>query len=465
MENILFVLLGLLIGGLIGWIVSQRRALAVERVMQNELELGRRQMSESQREVAVWEEKAKSLGVQLEDLRRELAVKVRENIELMTESTSLREQQIALKEKLDEHKKDIENIQTTFKDQFKVLADQILEEKSTKFAKQNEVNLRLILDPLGERLNEFKKKVEDTYTTEMKERVTLQEQIRQLTELNIGMQEDAKNLTRALKGDSKVQGNWGEVILQRILEKSGLTKDREYRVQVSGQNEEGRRIQPDVIIDLPEGKQLIVDSKVSLVAFEKFSSAETSEERDKAIREHLISVRSHVRGLSEKNYQNMYEINSPDFVLMFIPIEPAFALTLQADQELYNEAIEKNIVLVSPSTLLATLLTIASIWKQENRTRNAVEIASAGGALYDKFVGFTDDLLQLGNRITQAQAEYEKAMSKLKSGKGNLVKRADDLRLLGVKTTKQLNRDLIEDSDEESILVQKLSDEYPIDGE
>jgi DNA recombination protein RmuC len=459
MENIQFVLLGLLIGGLIGWIVAQRRALAGQKVLQSELELVRRQMSESQLEVAVWEEKSKSLGIQLEDLRREMTVKVTENMDLMTEKTSLREQHIALKEKLEEHKKDIENIQTTFKDQFKVLADQILEEKSTKFAKQNELNLRLILDPLGERLNEFKKKVEDTYTTEMKERVTLQEQIRQLTELNIGMQEDAKNLTRALKGDSKVQGNWGEVILQRILEKSGLTKDREYRIQVSGQNEEGRRIQPDVIIDLPEGKQLIVDSKVSLVAFEKFSSAETNEERDKAIREHLISVRSHVRGLSEKNYQNMYEINSPDFVLMFIPIEPAFALTLQADQELYNEAIEKNIVLVSPSTLLATLLTIASIWKQENRTRNAVEIASAGGTLYDKFVGFTDDLLQLGNRITQAQAEYEKAMNKLKSGKGNLVKRADDLRLLGVKTTKQLNRDLIDDSDDEPKLVQNLSDE------
>jgi DNA recombination protein RmuC len=215
---------------------------------------------------------------------------------------------------------------------------------------------------------------------------------------------------------------------------------------VSGQNEEGKRIQPDVIIDLPEGKQLIVDSKVSLTAFERYSSAESDEDRDRALREHLVSVRAHIKGLSEKNYQNMYEINSPDFVLMFIPIEPAFALTLQADQQLYSDAMEKNIVLVSPSTLLATLLTIASIWKQEHRTRNAMDIAAAGGALYDKFVGFTEDLLQLGNRITQTQDEFDKAMNKLSTGKGNLVNRAETLRQLGAKVSKQLNKELVDDS-------------------
>lgn len=447
MENILFVVVGVLVGGLIGWIVAQGRASRREGVMQQEVEAGRAQVSGLQREIAVWEEKSRSLALQVDELRKEISVKTSENLDLVTEATSLREQQVALKEKLDEHKKDIENIQSTFKDQFRVLADQILEEKSTKFTKQNEANIKQILDPLGERLNEFKKKVEETYSTEMKERVTLQEQIRHLTELNKTMQDETKNLTKALKGDSKVQGNWGEIILERILEKSGLQKDREYRVQVSGQNEEGRRIQPDVIIDLPEGKQLIVDSKVSLTAFERYSSADSDDDRDKALREHLVSVRAHIKGLSEKNYQNMYEINSPDFVLMFIPIEPAFALTLQADQQLYSDAMEKNIVLVSPSTLLATLLTIASIWKQEYRTRNAMDIAAAGGALYDKFVGFTEDLLQLGNRITQTQAEYEKAMSKLKTGTGNLVKRADDIRKLGAKVSKQLNKELVEESE------------------
>ncbi len=447
MENILFVVIGILVGGLLGWIVAQSRASQREKVLQQEVEAGRVQVSGFQREIAVWEEKARSMGTLVEELRKELSGKSSENMDLMTEVTSLREQQIALKEKLEEHKKDIENIQTTFKDQFKVLADQILEEKSTKFTKQNEANIKLILDPLGERLNEFKKKVEDTYSTEMKERVTLQEQIRHLTELNKTMQDETKNLTRALKGDSKVQGNWGEIILERILEKSGLQKEREYRVQVSGQNEEGKRIQPDVIIDLPEGKQLIVDSKVSLTAFERYSSAESDEDRDRALREHLVSVRAHIKGLSERNYQNMYQINSPDFVLMFIPIEPAFALTLQADQQLYSDAMEKNIVLVSPSTLLATLLTIASIWKQEYRTRNAMDIAAAGGALYDKFVGFTDDLIQLGNRITQTQAEYDKAMNKLTIGKGNLVKRAEDLRQLGAKVSKQVNKELVDDSD------------------
>jgi len=290
--------------------------------------------------------------------------------------------------------------------------------------------------------------VEDTYNTEMKERVTLQEQIRGLTELNQRMSIEANNLTKALKGESKVQGNWGEIILERILEKSGLQKDREYRVQVSGSNDQGRKIQPDVIIDLPDQRNLVVDSKVSITAFERYSNAETDSEREMALKEHIQSVRSHVRGLSEKNYQTMYGINTPDFVLMFIPIEPAFGSAIQSDPSLYNEAMDRNIVLVSPSTLLAILATISSMWKHENRTRNAMEIAEQGGRLFDKLVSFAEDLASIGNRLQQTQTVYDQAMNKLKTGRGHLIGRAKKLQELGVKATKSLPAEFREDQEE-----------------
>ncbi|HAC14499.1 MAG TPA: DNA recombination protein RmuC [Bacteroidetes bacterium] len=447
MDFILYTVLGLLVGGIITWVFSakinseNRRKYELEKSSQFEL------ITDLQKQTAIFKEKSESLFNQLTQKEQELSKLEVQHKELSENATISREQNKALQEKLTEHKKDLENIQEKFRDQFKVLADQIFEEKSSKFTKQNELNIKQILDPLGERLVEFKQKVEDTYNLEMKERITLQQQILHLTELNQGMREEANNLTKALKGDSKVQGNWGEIILERLLEKSGLLKGREYRVQVSGGNEEGRKIQPDVIIDLPDDRHLIIDSKVSITAFEKYSSAVSDIERDLALKEHIQSVRSHVKGLSEKNYQSMYEINSPDFVLMFIPIEPAFALTVQKDSDLYNEAIEKNIVIVSPTTLLATLSTIASIWKQEYRTRNAIEIASQGGMLYDKFVGFAEDLEMIGNRLNQTQVVYDQAMNKLKSGRGNLINRAEKLRLLGVKTTKKLSRDLSENDD------------------
>lgn len=446
MEIYIIALIALVAGAGIGWILSSRKMEEQRKSFENESMIRVGRISELEKEIAVITEKHGQIERQFAKKELDHAQLDHRNRELEQENVSLREQNKSLSEKFEQHKLDLEHIQLKFTDQFKVLADQILEEKSTKFTKQNETNIRQILDPLGERLNEFKRKVEDTYNLEMKERVTLQEQIRSLTTLNQGMQEEARNLTKALKGDSKVQGNWGEIILERILEKSGLQRDREYRIQVSGSNDDGRRIQPDVIIDLPEDRHIVIDSKVSITAFEKFSSAENDEMRDQAIKEHLISVRSHIRGLSEKNYQSMYEINSPDFVLMFIPIEPAFALTIQMDQQLYNDAMEKNIVIVSPTTLLATLSTISSIWKQEYRTRNALKIAEQGGKLYEKFVGFYEDLEGLGQRLGQAQKSYDQAMNKLKTGRGHLLGQAEKLRKLGVKATKRLPKDALLDS-------------------
>ncbi len=417
-----------------------------------EAEALRTELQQISKELGIAVSEKKAIRDQLDKSQDDVTRADIRNRDLEGEVARLRERNQNLLERLELHKEELLRIQEQMKNEFRVMANEILEEKSTKFTKQNEVNLKILLDPLGERLKEFSTKVEETYTTEMKERVTLQEQIRSLTELNQQMSTETRNLTRALKGDSKVQGNWGEVILERILEKSGLQRDREYRVQVSGNTEEGRRVQPDIIIELPENKQLIIDSKVSITAFERFSSAEEDRDREHALKEHIQSVRAHIKGLSDKNYQNMYEINTPDFVLMFIPIEPAFSLVLQQEPGLYNEAMDKNIVIVSPTTLLATLSTISSIWKQENRTRNALEIARQGGALYDKFVGFVEDLNVIGNRLNQTQKSYDQAMNKLKTGSGNLIKRAEDLRKLEAKTTKRLPQDVIETSeDQESI--------------
>lgn len=429
---------GLVAGGLlVWWFMVRTRQGEVQEMRGRVEELERERMRlESERQVLErGRELVEGQVLQLRDDYKALDIQHRQ---LLDESSTLREQNRGLKEKLDEYKKDIEAIQERFKDQFKVLAEQILEEKSQKFTLQNQQNIKQLLDPLGERLTEFRKKVEDTYNLEMKERVTLQQQIVQLTELNQSMQLEAKNLTNALKGDSKVQGNWGEIILERVLEKSGLVRDREYRVQVSGTNEEGKRIQPDVIIDLPDNRNLIIDSKVSITAFERYVNAEIEEEKARAEREHIQSVRAHIKGLSEKSYQSMYDMNSPDFVLMFIPVEPAFAMTIQRDPELYMDALSRNIVIVSPTTLLATLSTIASIWKQEHQTRNAMDIATQGGALYDKFVGFVEDLEAIGTRLDQTQASYSQAMNKLKDGRGNLIRRVQKLQELGVKASRQL---------------------------
>lgn len=357
-----------------------------------------------------------------------------------------------LESKISEQKKEFENLQQKFAVEFENLANRILEEKSSKFTEQNRVNLNDLLIPLGDKIKDFEKKVNDIYVSESKERASLSEQLRNLQELNRQMSEDASNLTKALKGDTKKQGAWGEFILEKILESSGLTKDREYVIQTSYTDEDGKRQRPDVIINLPENKHLIIDSKVSLKAYERFCSSDDEIVRNQMLFEHIGSIRTHIKGLSQKAYQNIYGIDSMDFVLLFIPIEPAFALAVQNNPGLFDEAFEKNIVIVCPSTLLATLRTVANIWRQEKQNVNALEIAKQSGDLYDKFVGFTDDLIEVGKKLDIAKVSYSDAMKKLTEGRGNLVSRAENIKQLGAKTTKSLPQALLDRSNEDSNL-------------
>lgn len=349
-----------------------------------------------------------------------------------------------LKERLQEQKKELEDLQDKFRDEFKNLANEILEEKTKKFTEHNQENMNELLKPLGVKIEEFRQRVEETHKEDIKGRSALDQHLKSLKELNLKMSEEAKNLTKALKGDTKQQGNWGEVILQRILEKSGLEKGREYHTQESTTTEDGRRLQPDVVVHLPDEKKLIVDSKVSLTHYEKYSSAEDPADQHKALKQHINSLRAHVKGLSAKNYQNIHGFNSPDFILMFIPIEPAFGLAMQHDPDLYNEAFEKNIIIVSPTTLLATLATIDNVWKQEYQNKNAMEIAARGGALYDKFVLFVESLEDVGNRIHQTKKSYDEALNRLNTGSGNLVRQAEMLRELGAKVSKKLPNHLVD---------------------
>ena len=337
-------------------------------------------------------------------------------------------------------------------EQFKALDSDILEEKSKRFAEQNQTSLTTLLEPLRQKLGEFQGKVEEVYVQEGKDRSALQEQVRNLVALNKALSEDAKNLTQALKGSSKTQGGWGEVVLERVLELSGLRKGIEYVAQESQTRDDGSRAMPDVVIQLPEDRRLVVDAKVSLVAYERFTSAADDAERGTAARAHLDSVRSHIRALSEKRYQDLYGIKSPDFVLAFVPIEPAFMLAVTHDTNLFQEAWERNVLLVSPSTLLFVVRTVAHLWRQEAQTRNAQEIAKRGAELYDKLAGFVGDLQNIGARLKQAREAYDSAEAKLITGRGNVIRQAEMLRSLGVKPGKALPPALIAiaQDDEES---------------
>ena len=337
-----------------------------------------------------------------------------------------------------EQKEEINQLQEKFSKEFENLANKILEEKTQKFTDQNKENLKNILSPLQDKILHFEKKVEDTHKESIDYHAALRQQILGLREMNAQMSKETINLTKALKGDSKMQGNWGELVLERVLEKSGLEKGREYEVQQSFTNEEGARILPDVIINLPDGKKMIVDSKVSLTAYERYVNEEDDAQQNIYLKEHVNSVKRHVEQLSDKRYQDIYHMESPDFVLLFIPIEPAFALALQEDLNLYNKAFEKNIVIVTPSTLLATLRTIDSMWTNQKQQENAIEIARQAGALYDKFEGFVSDLIKIGKKMDEAKVEYSSAMNKLTEGKGNLVTSAEKLKKMGAKAKKAL---------------------------
>jgi len=343
-----------------------------------------------------------------------------------------------LLERNKEQKQEVNELQEKFSKEFENLANKILEEKTQKFTEQNKENLKNILSPLQDKIQHFEKKVEDTHKESIDYHAALRQQIVSLSEMNAQMSKETINLTKALKGDSKMQGNWGELVLERVLEKSGLEKGREYEVQQAFTSEEGSRILPDVIINLPDGKKMVVDSKVSLTAYEKYVNEEDDVQQNIYLKEHVNSVKRHVEQLSDKRYQDIYQMESPDFVLLFIPIEPAFALALQEDLNLYNKAFEKNIVIVTPSTLLATLRTIDSMWTNQKQQENAIEIARQAGALYDKFEGFVSDLIKIGKKMDEAKVEYSSAMNKLTEGKGNLVTSAEKLKKMGAKAKKAL---------------------------
>ena len=330
--------------------------------------------------------------------------------------------------------------------QFKNLANEILEDKSKRFTEQNVANLDALLKPLQTKLTEFKEQVNTSYSNEARERFALKGEIERLANLNLRMSDETRSLTQALKGDSKVQGNWGELVLESILESSGLRKGEEYLVQDSHTQIDGSRLQPDVVVKLPEGRSLVVDSKVSITAYSRHAEASDAIVAEQELAAHIQSLRQHIQGLSNKNYSSLYGVSSVDFVLMFVPIEPAFLLALKTAPNLYQEALAKNIVLVCPSTLMATLRTVAHLWRQDHQNRNALEIAKQCGTLYDKFVGFVDDLEKLGQRLDQAQTSYHDAFNKLKSGKGNLIRTAEKVRELGVKPSKNLSTPLIDSS-------------------
>lgn len=404
----------------------------------------------------VLEERAAGQQLQLEQMKQQ-AVNDRLSFEkqisqVQAERESLRDAKEAIAVQLSKKETDFDNLLERMREQqreatdlrekftkeFENLANKIMEEKSAKFTEQNRENLKTILSPLQEKIHLFEKKVEDTHKESIDYHAALRQQILGLREMNEQMSRETLNLTKALKGDTKMQGNWGELVLERVLEKSGLEKGREYYVQQSHVTDEGARILPDVVINLPDGKKMIVDSKVSLVAYERFVNEEDETLRALHLREHCNSIRRHVDQLSEKNYHDLYRIESPDFVLLFIPMEPAFACALNEDASLYNKAFERNIVIVTPTTLLATLRTIDSMWTNQKQQENAYEIARQAGALYDKFEGFVNDLTKVGNKMKDAQAEYQNAMGKLVDGRGNIIVSIEKLKKMGAKAKKAL---------------------------
>ncbi|MEK9657471.1 MAG: DNA recombination protein RmuC [bacterium] len=360
------------------------------------------------------------------------------NTQLETKLATLSANYQHLQEKLHTQKQDVADLQKTFQTQFENLTNKIFDEKSSRFVQQNKESLNNIMKPFQNDVQSLRKKVEDSYQYEAKERNILQGEIKKLHELNQHMSQETQNLTNALKGSNKLQGNFGEIMLETLLEKSGLIKGEAYTTQTTFTDQEGKRQQPDVILHLPENKHMVIDAKVTLTAYSKYTEATTKHDQALALKEHLLSIKAHIKGLSKKNYQQIHHINSPDFVFMFLPVEPAYTLACQADSSLFTEAFSQNIVIVTPSNLLATLQIIASIWKQEKQNKYALEIAQQGGALYDKFAAFLEDFEKIGKQLSTTNNSYNTALNKLSTGKGSLVTRAEKIKALGAKTTKHL---------------------------
>jgi DNA recombination protein RmuC len=401
------------------------------------------------------EERQNQMGLTIEDLKQNLSKIENEREEIRREKDFLNSELTRksteyenLQQLTDKRDAELEQRQEQLRKDFELLATKILDEKTEKFTLQNKENIKNILNPLQEKIKTFEEKVDLTQKESISMHSALKEQLLGLKDLNQQMTKETTNLTRALKGDSKMQGNWGELVLERVLEKSGLEKDREYFVQQSFTLANGSRVLPDVVLNLPGGKKMIIDSKVSLTDYERLVNAE-DDAKLKFLKAHVNSIRKHVDQLSEKNYQDLYDIESPDFVLMFIPIEPAFAVVVNEDNSIYNRAFEKNIVIVTPSTLLATLRTIDSMWNNEKQQQNAIEIARQAGALYDKFEGLVSDLTGVGKKIDAAKSDYSSAMNKLVEGKGNLIKSVEKLKKMGAKAKKSLPEAILKRAEED----------------
>ncbi len=397
-----------------------------------------------------FDELKKNTEKQFSEMIKEREEIRREKDFLNTELTRRNAEYENLQLKNTSQKEEVEKLQEKFTKEFENLANKILDEKSNKFTEQNKENIKNILNPLQEKINTFEKKVEQTHKESIDYHAALRQQIVGLKDLNEQMSKEATNLTKALKGDSKMQGNWGELVLERVLEKSGLEKDREYFVQQSFTLDNGQRVMPDVVIYLPDNKKMVIDSKVALTAYERYINEENEELRATHLKEHIVSLKRHVDQLSEKSYQDLYDIESPDFILMFVPIEPAFAIAINQDNKLYNQAFEKNIVIVTPSTLLATLRTIDTMWNNEKQQRNAIEIARQAGALYDKFEGLVKDLTGVGKKIDDAKKDYSAAMNKLVEGRGNLITSVEKLKKMGAKAKKSLPEAVIKRATKEN---------------
>jgi len=470
MEQWIYILVAVAIGLTGGWLMARSQAAATKRMLEERLRSSETEKVQWQQQYQQAVAEKQQTAIQAGELRGQLE---RRQAEAQQYKTELEQQTLAFSEnrmnlarlseklaaaetRLAEQKRELTEFSDVFRNEFRLLANGILKEKSQEFTAVNEEKMKNILDPLQLHLKEFRQQVADTYDKESKERFSLEKELKALIDLNKQLGEEANNLTRALKHDNKAQGNWGEMILESLLEHSGLTSGREYFVQdflrdTAGnvlKDENGRSLQPDVVVVYPDQRKVIIDSKVSLLAFEQYTRSVTLEEQSAAIREHLRSLRSHIDGLSGKNYPR-YAGNALDYVVLFIPVEPAFLLAVKEDPQLWKYAYDKKILLVSPTNLLAVLKIIADLWKVERQSRHAIEIAEKAGALYDKFVRFAESLSQVGVHIRKAGEQHEEAMKRLSSGRGNLVRQAEQLRKMGASTNLQLPDNLVKDSEEE----------------
>ena len=444
--ELLMLIIGILIGTALTVLFMKYKFEKDKGIPKEQVDSLLNQVGTLSNEKAKSEEKAILLDSNLQQINSELVIERKRILELNSELAKSKADFDNLRTLFDEQKQELERINEKLTNEFKNIANEILEEKSKKFTVQNKENIDAILNPLQQKIKDFEDKVNKTYVEESRERATLAEQIRQLTNLNQLITKEAENLTTALKGQSKTQGDWGELILEEILEKSGLVKGTHYEVQKTLQDEDGKLQRPDVIVNLPENKQIVIDSKVSLTAYTEFNKIENPEDQKKFLNEHIDSIKRHIKSLSDKKYQNIYQLHSLDFVIMFVPIEPAFLLAVKNDTSILNDAFERNVLIVTTSTLLATLKTITGIWKHENQSRNAVEIARKSGELYDKFVGFLGDLNNIGDKIQASQHAFDDAIKKLSSGKGNIIRRTQELKSMGAKATKSIDSRLLDNA-------------------